>query len=274
MEKQSGSMPVVYVISDSIGETAELVVQAAAIQFNSGHCQVRRVPFVFDKDTIREVVEEASKYKSIIAYTLVLTELRQALDQLAGEKNIPTIDILGPMMNALSGILNSGPRREPGLMRRLDEDYYHRIAAIEFAVKYDDGKDPRGMLASDIVLIGVSRTSKTPLCMYLAHKRIKAANFPLVPEIEPPEELFMIPRGKIVGLTIEPEPLYEIRMERLRALGLTTSANYANMKRIMEELTFAERFMKRLGCPVYEVSHRAVEEVAHYILKYIKDRRS
>ncbi|RQD75468.1 MAG: kinase/pyrophosphorylase [Candidatus Syntrophonatronum acetioxidans] len=263
-------LPVVYVLSDSIGETAEFVVKAAASQFNSGHIEIRRIPFVYEIDTVMEVVEEASEFNSIIAYTLVLTELKEQLEKAAAEKGIPTVDILGPMMGAFTQVMKNGPRMEPGLMRRLDEEYFHRIAAIEFAVKYDDGKDPRGLLRADVVLIGVSRTSKTPLSMYLAHKRIKVANLPLVPEIEPPEELYMVPLNKIVGLTINSQQLYDIRVERLKTLGLTTSANYANMKRILEELEYAENFMKKLGCPIFDVSNKAVEEVANYIFQFIK----
>ncbi len=270
----NNKLPVVYVVSDSIGETAEFVVKAVASQFNSGHVEVRRVPFVYEIETILDVVEEAVKFNSIIVYTLVLPELKKTLETAAHNNNIPAVDILGPMMNAFETIMKDGPRLEPGLMRRLDDEYFHRIAAIEFAVKYDDGKDPRGMLRSDAVLVGVSRTSKTPLSMYLAHKRIKVANLPLVPEIELPEELFMIPPHKIVGLTINPQQLYDIRVERLKTLGLTANANYANLKRIIEELEYAEKCMKRLGCPIFDVSNKAVEEVANYILQYIREGRN
>lgn len=266
-------LPVVYVVSDSIGETAEFVVKAVASQFNSGHVEIRRVPFVYEVETILDIVEEAGEFNSIIAYTLVLPELKKTLETSAEKNNIPAVDILGPMMNAFIAIMKDGPRMEPGLMRRLDEEYFHRIAAIEFAVKYDDGKDPRGMLRADAVLVGVSRTSKTPLSMYLAHKRIKVANLPLVPEIELPEELFMIPPNKIVGLTINPQQLYDIRVERLKTLGLTANANYANMKRIIEELEYAEKCMKKLGCPMFDVSNKAVEEVANYIYQYIIEGR-
>jgi len=271
--KNSG-LPVIFVVSDSIGETAEFVVKAAASQYNSGHVEIRRIPFIYEEEAIKEIVEEANEFNSIIAYTLVLPELKVILEEAAGEKGIPAVDILGPMMNAFSQIMPGGPRLEPGLMRRLDEEYFHRIAAIEFAVKYDDGKDPRGLLRADVVLIGVSRTSKTPLSMYLAHKRMKVANLPLVPEIEPPEELFMVPSSKIVGLTIKPEQLFEIRVERLKTLGLTTSASYANMERILEELDYSEKYMKKIGCPIFDVSNKAVEEVANFILHFIKRREA
>ena len=263
--------PVVYVVSDSIGETAEFVVKAVASQFNSGHVVIHRIPFVDDIETIKDVVEEAAQFKSVIAYTLVLPELRQQMEDLAAQKHVPTVDVMGPMLNAFAKVMNVSPKMEPGLVRKLDEQYFRRIAAIEFAVKYDDGKDPRGLLLSDVVLVGVSRTSKTPLSMYLAHKRIRTANLPLVPEVEPPEELYWLPPKKIMGLTIKPDILNEIRQERLKSLGLKAQANYASMDRILEELDYSDKIMKRLGCRVFDVSNKAVEEVANKVLACIKE---
>jgi len=270
----NGKPPVIYVVSDSLGETAEFVGRAAAIQFNSEHVELRRIPFVSDKEHLEEIVEEAGRGKSIIAFTLVLPELKEHLVRLAEEKNIPTVDVLGPMLEAISRVTNKPPKLEPGLLRKLDEHYFHKVEAIEFAVKYDDGKDSQGILRADVVLIGVSRTSKTPVCMYLAHKRIKAANVPLMPEVSPPEELFMIPKNSIVGLTISPELLYEIRQERLKTIGLTSGADYASYDRILKELEYAEDIMKCIGCPVIDVTNRAVEETASKILEiYYKGER-
>jgi regulator of PEP synthase PpsR (kinase-PPPase family) len=165
------------------------------------------------------------------------------------------------------------PKNEPGLIRKLDEKYFKKVEAIEFAVKYDDGKDPRGLKKADIVLIGISRTSKTPLSMYLAHKNIKVANVPLVPEVPVPDEIFEVPPKKIIGLTTNPIKLNEIRQERLKALGLSNEANYASMERILEELDYAEGLMKRLGCPVIDVSTKAVEESANIIMDIMKQNQ-
>ncbi|MEW6661574.1 MAG: pyruvate, water dikinase regulatory protein [Bacillota bacterium] len=260
-------MPVIYVISDSLGETAEFVARAAASQFNSGEVEIRRVPYVNDLSYLEEVVEEASGYDSVLAFTLVLPAFKYRLQELAQAKKIPTVDIMGPMVEAIKAVAKKEPRLEPGLLRKLDEQYFRKIEAVEFAVKYDDGKDPRGLLYADVVLIGVSRTSKTPVSMYLAHKRVKVANVPLVPEVSPPEELFNLPGRKVVGLTISPQLLYEIRLERLKTLGLTSSADYASMERILFELDYAEGVMKRLGCPVVDVTNRAVEETASKVLE-------
>ncbi len=263
--------PVVYVVSDSIGETAEFVVKAVASQFNSGHVDIRRIPFVSDADTILDLVEEAAACKGMIAYTLVLPELRSLMDSESQKRQVLAVDVMGPMMDAFGKFLRIDPRLEPGLVRRLDEEYFRRVAAIEFAVKYDDGKDPRGLLQADVVLVGVSRTSKTPLSMYLAHKRLRVANLPLVPEVEPPEELFWTLPGRVVGLTINPGHLNEIRQERLKALGLHAHANYASLERILDELEYAEKIMRKVGCPIFDVSNKAVEEVANKILQLIRE---
>jgi len=265
---------IVYIISDSIGETAELVVRAAASQFNSDGIEIQQVPFVNDASEIPEIVEEAARYNSIIAYTLVLPELRQALSREAAKHNIITVDIMGPMLEALTKLEGRPPKLEPGLMRKTDQEYFSKVEAIEFAVKYDDGKDPRGITRADLVVIGVSRTSKTPLCMYLAHRRIKAANVPLVPEVAPPEEIFQLPPHRLIGLTIRPSLLNEIRRERLKSLGLTSSADYASMERILKELEYAEGIMKKAGCSIIAVSNKAVEETASRVLEiYYRGQR-
>ncbi len=260
---------VVYIVSDSLGETAEFVARAVVTQFNGGKAEYRRIPYVSDKQHLKEILDEASEYNSIVAYTLVVEELKEFLEEEAKKRNLPTVDVLGPMMEVVKQVTGYEPRQEPGLLHKLDENYFRKVEAVEFAVKYDDGKAPRGILHADIILIGVSRTSKTPLCMYLAHKRIKAANIPLVPEINPPEELFNIPKdgAKVIGLTIKPDILNKIRQERLKTLGLQANADYASMERILAELDYAEKIMKRLGCPIIDVSNKAVEETASKILQ-------
>jgi regulator of PEP synthase PpsR (kinase-PPPase family) len=181
------------------------------------------------------------------------------------------VDILGPLMEALSKVSTTTPKLEAGLIYKLDEQYFKRVDAVEFAVKYDDGKDPRGILKADVVIIGVSRTSKTPLSMYLAHKNYKVANVPLVPEISPPEELFEIPAKRVIGLTADPEKLNLIRRERLKTLGLKDNANYASMERILLELEHADALFKKLGCTVIDVSKKAVEETASIVIQMLKE---
>lgn len=261
--------PVIYVLSDAVGETAEFVSRAAAAQFNGMRTRIRRVSYVQDIAYLDEILDQAEAEQAIIVYTIVLAEVRKHLEHKAAAKGLMTVDILGPLMDAISRQTGLEPSNIPNIIHRLDEQYFRKVEAIEFAVKYDDGKDPRGMLFADAVLIGISRTSKTPLSMYLAHKGIKVANIPLVPEVTPPEELFTIPVQKVIGLVIHPELLTQIRTERLKALGLGPNAGYASVERIIQELEFSREIMRRLGCPVIDVTGKAVEETAGKVLEII-----
>ena len=155
----------------------------------------------------------------------------------------------------------------------MDDKYFGRIEAIEFAVKYDDGKDQHMLHEANLVLVGISRTSKTPLSIYIANKMyLKVLNIPLVPEVEPPKELFEIPKKKIIGLTNSIEMLNKIRTERVRCIGLRNGSNYSSLSRIIEELNYAEKIMKKLGCPIIDVSQKAIEETAQVILEIMKEQ--
>ncbi|PEQ96659.1 phosphoenolpyruvate synthase regulatory protein [Bacillus sp. AFS006103] len=268
------SLPIIYVVSDSVGETAELVTKAAISQFNGSGMTLKRFPYVEDQEHIDEVLSLVLLDKAMIAFTLVKPEMRTYIKERAEKEGILAVDLIGPIMDQIQVFSGKTPLCEPGLVRKLDEDYFKKVEAIEFAVKYDDGRDPRGILKADIVLIGVSRTSKTPLSQYLAHKRLKVANVPLVPEVDPPEELYRVPIEKCFGLKISPEKLNNIRKERLISLGLNDKASYANIERIKAELIFFEKIVKKINCPVIDVTNKAVEETANVILNYIHKGRS
>ncbi|MFC7060662.1 pyruvate, water dikinase regulatory protein [Halobacillus seohaensis] len=268
------SKPLIYILSDSVGETAELVVKAALSQFDDGPFEIQRIPYVEDRGTINETIAQAREYNAMIGFTLVIPEFREYLLKRAEEYNLECIDIMGPMMEAMQRYLKTDPRLEPGLVHKLDEDYFKRVEAIEFAVKYDDGRDSRGITKADIVLIGVSRTSKTPLSQYLAHKRLKVANVPIVPEVDPPEELFKVAPSKCIGLKISPEKLNDIRKERLKSLGLGEEASYANIDRIEQEIEHFNAVVERIGCQVIDVSHKAVEETANVIVNKMRENPS
>lgn len=261
----------IYAVSDSMGETSEQVAKAVIKQFDIADFEIKRIPYVNDTETIDNLIKKASKENSFIVFTIVVEELRNYIVEKAFENNVGAVDVMTPVLHPLIKQLGLAPKREPGLLRKLDDKYFKKVAAIEFAVKYDDGKDTRGILLADIVLIGVSRTSKTPLSMYLAHKNIKVANIPLVPEVSPPEELNSISSKKIIGLTLANEQLNRIRKERLKTMGLKDTANYANMERIFSELEYSERIMKKLNCKVIDTTNKAVEETANIILDYIDD---
>lgn len=261
---------IIYVVSDSAGDTGELVVKAAVAQFHPINADIRRAPFVHDESSLEKFVLLAKEHDAIMLYTLVLPGLRERMVEFAGQHQVTAIDLLGSLITSLEEKTERKARQEPGLNHVLDENYFRKVEAVEFAVKYDDMRDTTGILKADIVLVGVSRTSKTPLSMYLAHKQFKVANVPLMPELQPPDELFQIPKEKVVGLTIDVSYLNGIRKERLKALGLPDSASYATTSRIEREIAYAKQITDRIGCLVIDVSHRAVEETASLILEYIE----
>jgi len=262
--------PTVYVLSDSIGETAELAVKAASSQFLSAKVDIRRIPFLNSPREVEDALLEAAGCGSAVVYTLVRPDLKETLLNKNKELGLQCVDIMGPLLDAIKEVTQTSPRFEPGLIRRTDEAYFKKIEAIEFAVKYDDGKQPWELSRADLVIIGVSRTSKTPLSMYLAYNGVKAANVPIIPEVAPPKELFDIPTAKIVGLTINIAHLVSVRKERLKTMGLAENVDYANSDRINEEILFAENIMRRIGCPIINVTNRAVEETAAKVLEYYR----
>ena len=221
-------------------------------------------------EQLEKIIIEAATQKSVLCYTMVSPLLREFVARKVEEYDVIAVDILGPMLVNVQKISGQEPKNKPGLVHALDQDYFRRVEAVEFAVKYDDGKNPWGLLKADVVVVGVSRTSKTPLSMYLAHKRIRVANVPLVPEIMPPEELFKIPANKIVGLIINPYKLNEIRAERLKTMGLADDSSYADVVRINEELEYAQGIMRKIHCMVIDVSNRAIEETANIIIDHVR----
>ena len=264
--------PIIYACSDSLGETAERVARAAASQYDKQEFNIIRVPYIRSEQQIEELVCKAEANKAMICYTIISPSLRRKLRELTKTANVTVVDIIGPMLAGVGTLTDTEPTLKAGMIHQLDEEYFKRVEAIEFAVKYDDGKNPMGFLKADIVIVGVSRTSKTPLSMYLANKQLKVANVPLVPEIPPPEELFKVPSSRIIGLLIDPYTLNEIRCARLKAMGLTDGANYADIRRIQEELEYARAIMQQLHCMIINVSNRAIEETASLILEYLRKR--
>lgn len=263
---------IVFVLSDSIGDTAEQVARAAAEQYRDSDYEIKKYPYVETKGKIDDIFSDVNEpSNTIIVYTLVNTEISTYLKNNCEQKGISYIDIMEPCLEKFSDFTGQEPARKSGVIRKLDEDYFKRVEAVEFAVKYDDGKDPRGVLKADIVLIGVSRSSKTPLSMYLAHKNYKVVNIPLVKDSKIPDQIYEVPKRKIVGLTIDPQDLIEIRRERIKIMGLDSSVDYVSIEKIMDELTYAEKIMKQIGCPVIDMTKKAVEEAASIIIDIIND---
>lgn len=263
------AIPTIYSMSDSTGQTAETLSKAAIRQFREiqeiRHTPLPRVSRAEQIDKIMQVLDQARP--CMIAYTLSVPALKDVLLARAKEYRIPVVDLLDPLVHTLSEQLGiTPPRREGGILHQLDEEYFRRIEAVEFAIRFDDGKDPKGMEKADIILVGVSRTSKTPTCMYLAQNYgKKVANNPLVSKVKPPKELFEH-KDRCVGLIVRPEVLLDIRTARLQSLGLPASSSYANHDQILIELEYAKQIMDELECPVVDVSHKAIEETATEII--------
>lgn len=263
-------MLTIYAVSDSIGETADQVARATASQFNV-KIEVKRVSYLKTFEQVIHFIDEIEDINnSMIISTIVLVDVRDFLVQRCVEKGIPINNVLGPCISLASRIQNIMPDYKPGAVWGIDDEYYKKIEAMEFAIQYDDSKDNSGIKHADVVLLGLSRTSKTPICMYLANKGIKSLNVPLMPEIPVPEELNEIDRRRIIGLTIDPMQLIDIRKHRLdKYERLTKDIEYANAERVLQELDFADRVMRRFNCKVIDVTKRAIEDTALIIIESI-----
>jgi regulator of PEP synthase PpsR (kinase-PPPase family) len=265
----------IHLFSDSTGDTAARVARAAQTQF-SGHPTVLvRHPRVTTPDGLEAAYARlAGRSHVAVLFTIVDRELRRMLSELCERDGIACCDLLGPPLEALGQAAGHEADLVTGRPIALDADYFRRVAAMEFVVKHDDGLAGEGLAEAEIVLIGVSRTGKTPLSMYLGYLGYKTANVPLVRGIDPPAHLFTIEAGRIVGLTIDAERLARIRGRRLRALGARSRDGYAELERIMAELDEATAIQRRLGCPVLDVTSLAVEEAAQRVVELVEARRS
>ena len=261
-----------HVISDSTGETAARLVLALEAQFPDQPFEEIRHPRVEAIEDLALAVNRAKGRPAVLVYTLVKPEWRDEMRRLCRRAKVHYCDLLGHPIEAVARVSGQAARMTPGSRPPLNSLYFKRIEAIEFAVKYDDGVG-RGLTQADIVLVGVSRTSKTPLSMYLGFLGQKTANVPIVKGIDPPPELFRVDAAKIVGLTIDAERLAEIRSARAHNLG-AGSKQYAELLKIYEELEHAAGIHRRLGCPVIEVSELSIEETAHRVIRIVEQRKA
>ena len=261
-----------HMISDATGATAKRLVQALEAQFPEQEFEDIVHPRVESVDDLRLAVERAKGRQAVIVYTIVKPELRDAMHDLCRRAKVHYCDILRQPIESVARVSGQAAKMTPGARPPLDSNYFRRIAAIEFAVKFDDGVGG-GLDVADIVLVGVSRTSKTPLSIYLGYLGYKAANVPVVKGIDPPDELFQIDQSKIVGLTIDAERLAEIRADRAKRLG-GNNRRYKDLVEIYDELEEAEALHRRLGCPVIEISELSIEETAARIIAMVERRQT
>jgi regulator of PEP synthase PpsR (kinase-PPPase family) len=260
-----------HIVSDSTGETAARLVQALEAQFPDQEFEEVRHPRVETVDDLALAVNRAKGRPAVVVYTIVAQELRDAMRTLCRRARLHYCDLLGHPIESIAKVSGMSARMKAGARPALNSAYFKRMEAIEFAVKYDDGVGS-GLREADIVLVGVSRTSKTPLSIFLGYLGHKAANVPLVMGIEPPPELYEIDRTKIVGLTIGAERLAEIRTVRVRHMG-APNRQYSALNGIYDELAHAAAIHRRLGCPVIDVTDLSVEETATRIVRLVERRR-
>lgn len=257
-----------YIISDSAGETASKLAQASIAQYEQLdiECHLMKRTFIYEKNDLMIALEEAKNVNAIVIQTLISEDLVKISNEFCQKNHLFYFDALSPVVDEISQRTGVEPTRVPGALHFLNENYFERINAMEFAVKYDDGKDPRGFLEADILLLGVSRTSKTPLSLFLANKNLKVANLPLIPEAHIPSQIWEVDPKKIVGLTNDPKILNAIREERMRSYGLSPNTAYSDISKIKEELKFADDLYKKIGCLIINVAQRSIEETASIIL--------
>jgi regulator of PEP synthase PpsR (kinase-PPPase family) len=260
-----------HVISDSTGETAARIVQALEAQFPDQEFLEIRHPSVETVADLQLAVDRMKGRPAVVVYTLVEPELRESMRTLCRRAKLHYCDLLGHPIDAVAKVSGQAAKMKPRARPPLNDAYFRRMSAIEFAVKFDDGVGA-GLSEADIVLVGVSRTSKTPLSIYLGYLGYKTANVPLVKGIEPPPELFTIEPPKVVGLTIDAQRLSEIRGERIR--WMRGDHKYASLVEIYDELEYSAQVHRRLGCPVLEVSELSIEEISHRIIQLVERRRA
>ncbi len=265
----------IHVVADSTGDTAARVARAARAQYADREIRIVRHPRVGSPEALRAVVDPLTGLtRTVVVFsTLADEELKALLAQLCTEAGLVHVDLLEPAVDALQRAIGEAPSRTVHPIG-VGEDYFRRIQAMEFAIANDDGKLTSPLSAADIVLVGASRTGKTPLSMYLGYLGYKTTNIPLVPGIPAPRALFEVDRWKIVGLTIDPERLQEIRHRRVRHLGATAGRDgYAELAKIYDELEEVGAVQRRLGCPVLDTTALAMEEAAVRVIELVEHRR-
>ena len=269
-------LPTIHVVSDSVGLTAQALARAAAAQFGETNPNIEVLPHVRNFEDVKTFIDEHGELhkkmsgdeRLLIFYTLVDGDLRKQLSDYAAQKpNVVAVDLMTEAMEAIAQLSGLTPSKRPGGLHVADQHYFKRIEAIEFTIDHDDGRNPHEMHQADIVLLGVSRSSKTPTSIYLAQQGYKVSNVPLDPSTEPPSQIFEVDSTRIFGLMTTPDVLVGIRQRRLgNAIGV--ASKYADPEYVYDDLEKARKLMRKLGCIVIHTENRAVEETAQEILRY------
>tara|TARA_R110000803_G_scaffold143080_1_gene209208 strand:- start:245 stop:1087 length:843 start_codon:yes stop_codon:yes gene_type:complete len=262
-----------HLVSDSTGETVTLLARACLVQYDDIQVHEHLWPMMRSADQVKGVIENIREHPGFVMCTLVNEEVRYALEDGCRAIQVPCIPVLEPVVAALGAYLNAKSHARPGRQHVMDAEYFERIEAMQYALSHDDGQLSRDLNEADVILVGVSRTSKTPTCIYMANRGIKAANIPIVPGCPLPEELFAKNGPMVVGLTNDPKRLIEIRRQRLRFLDQDPDTDYVNDEAVRDEVNNARRLYTKFGWPIINVSRRSIEETAATIMQLLARRR-
>ena len=272
------SAPIVYfhahLISDSTGETLNALLKATSAQFRNVRTIEHIYALIRSQKQLDRVLSEIEDAPGVVMYTLMSAELRRRLEVKCHELQVPAISILDPTLNLLASYLGAELSLRPGAQHEMDSAYAQRISALDYTLAHDDGQMVWDLESADVVLVGVSRTSKTPTCMYLANRGVKAANVPLVAGAPPPQELMHLRKPLIVGLTASPDRLTQIRRNRLLNLNETADTGYVDIDEIRKEIVTAKRYYQKNQWPIIDVTRRSIEETAAAILTKLSERRN
>jgi hypothetical protein len=264
----------IHLVSDSTGETLNAMARAVCARFENVLPIEHYYALVRSPRQLERALADIEDAPGMVMHTIVDDTLRAALEEGCRRLDMPCIAALDPLVSALSRYLGAALTRRVGAQHALDTDYFNRMDALNYAIGHDDGQGGQELDQADVVLVGVSRTSKTPTCIYLAHRGIRAANFPLVPGRPVPEALTRLSSALVVGLTISPDRLIQIRRNRLLSLKESRDTAYTDMEAVREEVVQARRLYERQGWPVIDVTRRSVEETAAAILNLLQSTRA
>lgn len=264
----------IYLVGEGTGETISRIARASLAQFHRENVELKTFFLVMNEHYISRIMKQASDDDALVAFSIIMPNLRDYLIKEAERRGIKAIDVIGNFIVQLSIFLKEKPLEIPGRQYILDEEYFRRIEAINFSVKHDDGKLPQGMKQADIILIGLSRTGKTPLSTYLANQGWRVANIPVHPDMDTPEELFQVNQRKVFALIINVESLVKLRESRLMHLGLESNAKYADPVQVSAEIDWCVNFFRQNPrWRIVDVSNRAIEEVAASIVNAYRTGR-
>ena len=265
----------IIIISDGTGETATAMTRAAITQFGDKEIFFTRYKNVRTKEHIESILKEAALRHDMVVFTIASTELRTYMLELAQKEHIRAVDLLGPLLTQMANIFENEPDYQPGLLHAVNDKYFKKVEAVEFTLNHDDGRNLASLEEADVILVGISRTSKTPLSIYLSMEGIKVVNIPIILGVPLPDKLQLIDQRKIFALTIDPDALQEIRKNRLTRLGSHKEGDYADIAKVLEEIEWANKlFQENKRWPIFNVTGKALEETASEIIRLLNMRKT